>query len=143
LLFEIVRCSLRKVMTDRAGKNRKPVVLLADDEAVVRRLLQRILKNAGYEVIAAETGEQAVEYARAVHPDLVLLDVMMPGMGGVKALQEITAHPPTPIIIMLTGVLDLQVAEVAKNLGAHDYLTKPIDVATLQKALQTHLFFDR
>ena len=66
----------------------------------------------------AENGEQAVEYTLAVHPDLVLLDVMMPGMGGIKALQEIMAHPPTPIIIMLTGLPDLQVATVAKELGA-------------------------
>jgi two-component system response regulator YesN len=119
----------------------KKVVLVADDEAVVRNLLRRVLTESGYEVMLAESGEQAVEFSRTVRVDLVLLDINMPGIGGLSALREISKQDPPPRIIMLTAVNDPQVARMTMELGALDYLTKPIDIVTLRKAIQTHLFF--
>jgi CheY-like chemotaxis protein len=119
----------------------KKVVLVADDEAVIRELLQRVLLEAGYEVILAESGEQAIEFARTVRIDLILLDINMPGMGGISALQEIAQSLPASRIIMLTAVNDPNIARVVMGLGVMDYLTKPIDIVTLKKAIQTHLLF--
>jgi len=121
--------------------NMKKVVLVADDEAVIRELLQRVLSDAGYEVILAESGEQAIEFARTVRIDLILLDINMPGMGGINALREISQNIPASRIIMLTAVNDPTVAKVVMDLGVVDYLTKPIDIVTLKKAIQTHLLF--
>jgi len=128
-------------MSEGSRANDKKVVLVADDERVVRDLLQRVLTEAGYEVVLAETGEQAVECSRTVRLDLVLLDIKMPGMGGVSALRELVKQVPPTHIIMLTAINDPQVAEAALALGALDYLTKPIDLGTLKKIIQTHLVF--
>jgi len=122
-------------------KNGKQVVLVADDEAVIRELLQRVLTETGYEVIVAESGEQAVEFARTVRLDLILLDINMPGMGGIGALREITQQMSPSHIIMLTAVNDPKIAKNVMDLGALDYLTKPIDIVTLKKAIQTHLLY--
>jgi CheY-like chemotaxis protein len=119
----------------------KQVILVADDEVVVRDLLRRVLTEAGYQVIAVETGKQAIENVRKERVDLVLLDINMPGIGGVEALREIIAEVPTSRVIMLTAVNDPKTAELVMSLGALDYLTKPIDIATLKKAIQTHLLF--
>lgn len=126
---------------DLLMNNMKKVVLVADDEAVIRELLQRVLLEAGYEVILAESGEQAIEFARTVRIDLILLDINMPGMGGINALREIAQNMPASRIIMLTAVNDPNVAKVVMDLGVVDYLTKPIDIVTLKKAIQTHLLF--
>jgi len=122
-------------------KSGKQVVLVADDESVIRELLQRVLTESGYEVIVAESGEQAIELARTVRLDLILLDINMPGIGGISALRELTQQMSPSRIIMLTAVNDPKIAKVVMDLGALDYLTKPIDIVTLKKAIQTHLLY--
>jgi CheY-like chemotaxis protein len=122
-------------------KGSKQVVMVADDESVIRELLQRVLSEAGYEVLLAESGEQAIECARTVKIDLILLDINMPGIGGISALREIAQSVPASRIIMLTAVNDPNIAKVVMDLGVIDYLTKPIDIVTLKKAIQTHLLF--
>ena len=120
---------------------RKRVVLVADDEAVIRELLQRVLMESGYEVILAESGEQAIEFSRTIRLDLILMDINMPGMGGANALRIITEQAPSSRIIMLTAVNDPKTAKNVMESGALDYLTKPIDIVTLKKVIHTHLLF--
>lgn len=100
-------------------------VLAVDDEDDVRRLIQIKLKKAGFEVVTAADGEEGVAVAAAEHPDVVLMDVMMPKMDGYTAAAKIKQQQPPPIVIMLTA--KGQEDDVVQGLtsGADDYIVKP------------------
>ncbi|HVO33072.1 MAG TPA: response regulator [Elusimicrobiota bacterium] len=119
----------------------KPLVLSVDDEVVVRELLKRYLPSLGFEVLVAESGEEALKYLEIAKPRIVLLDIHMPGMGGLETLRLIRQRAPEQLVIMLTAVQDEQIGQLAVRAGANDYLTKPIDLPVLAKALRTHLLF--
>ena len=101
-------------------------ILAVDDEDDVRRLIQIKLKKEGFEVLTAANGLEGLEKARDEHPDVVLLDVMMPKMDGYTAAAKIKAElSPAPIIIMLTA--RGAEADIVEGLtgGADDYIVKP------------------
>jgi two-component system, OmpR family, KDP operon response regulator KdpE len=101
-------------------------ILVVDDEPQIRRIMRTALTSAGYEVEDAKTGEEALEKLRDFHPDLVLLDINMPGMGGVEACREIRALAPKIGILMVT-VREAENDMVrALEAGADDYVTKPV-----------------
>ncbi len=107
----------------------KARVLIADDEPHIRRILQFLLQNEGFEVHLAEDGAKAVEAVSSWKPDLVLLDVMMPHMDGFAVLQNIrenfeTAHLP---VIMLTAKGEVSDKVQGLRGGANDYMIKPFD----------------
>jgi GAF domain-containing protein/CheY-like chemotaxis protein len=112
------------------------MVLVIDDEASVRGLMQRFLTKEGFRVVAAAGGEEGLHLARELRPDTITLDVMMPGMDGWAVLSALKADPDVADIpvVMLTIVDD---RNIGYALGAADYLTKPIDrerlVAVLTK----------
>ncbi|HKW91815.1 MAG TPA: GAF domain-containing protein [Methylomirabilota bacterium] len=109
-------------------------VLVIDDEAAVRDLMQRFLTREGFRVVTAAGGEEGLRQARALHPDAITLDVMMPGMDGwavLSALKADAAVAGIPVI-MLTIVDD---RNLGYALGASDYLTKPIDRERLMTVL--------
>lgn len=111
---------------EMSGKSR---ILIADDEPHIRRILQFLLENEGFEVEMAEDGRQALEKMADWRPDLVLLDVMMPHLDGFAVLKEIrgnfdTAHTP---VIMLTAKGEQEDRIQGLQDGANDYLTKPFD----------------
>lgn len=122
--------------------NRKapsPMVLVIDDENVVREMLKRYFASRGYQVLVAESGEQGLSLLESVRPDVILLDLHMPGKGGIEVLREMRlAHKDMPVIV-LTAVSDPQIAKLAVSSGATDYLTKPISLPALKKVLATHL----
>ena len=116
------------------------MVLVADDEGVIRELLERHLTAIGCRVLTAETGEKALVAAiRGEKPDLVLLDIRMPGMGGIKCLSRLKLHYRDLHVIMLTAVEDMRVAQLAMTNGAMDYLTKPVDLTVISKVVRTVL----
>lgn len=130
------------LVPESSVKATKKIVMVVDDEVGIRDLLQRHLSKMGFEVLTAPTGEQALTFAAQVKPDLILLDVEMPGMGGIQCLrkmQELKGHWK---VLMLTGVNNEQVAQLAMRSGAADYLTKPVALPTLQKAVSLHLLMD-
>ena len=101
-------------------------VLAVDDEPDVLRLIQIKLKKAGFDVVTARDGVEGVEMAHQEHPDVVLLDVMMPRMDGYEAARKIKAEvEPTPIVLMLTA--KGSESDVMEGLmgGADDYIIKP------------------
>jgi two-component system response regulator MtrA len=101
-------------------------ILVADDEAVLRQTLARILQQSGYAVATAESGGQALALLESADYDLVYLDVCMPGMGGLEILDRIRAgHPGIPVVLF-TGRPDLDSALAAMRRGAADYLLKPL-----------------
>ena len=108
-------------------------ILVVDDSATERHVLGELLSKNGFEVSFAENGEQGVEQARLTKPDLVIMDVVMPGMNGFQATRAITKEPETqhiPVIICTTK--DQETDKVwGVRQGAKDYVVKPIDAAEL------------
>ena len=112
-------------------------ILVADDEADVRQLVRQTLFN-DYIVVEAVDGIEAVSKANAERPDLILLDIMMPGQDGYKTCMKIKSGEETRNIpvIMLTGVDYELNRKLGEQLGAADYITKPFRVEALIKAVR-------
>jgi CheY-like chemotaxis protein len=112
-------------------------VLVVDDEAAVRDLMQRFLIKEGFRVVTASGGEEGLRWARELRPDAITLDVMMPGMDGWAVLSALKADPEIADIpvVMLTIVDD---RNLGYALGASDYLTKPIDRERLVTVLRRY-----
>jgi two-component system response regulator HydG len=116
-------------------------LLVVDDDAANRRLARAIFTGEGFDVLEANDGPGALAIAERDSPDVVLLDLRMPGMGGLDVLRELKVRVPEVPVVMLTGSRDVKDAVQAIKLGAVDYLTKPIDadevIAVVQRALET------
>lgn len=102
-----------------------PRILIVDDEADMRWLLTNILQAQGFEVVAAEDGQAALERVRKDAPSVILLDLKMPRLSGMEALEKIKAIDPLVPVIILTAYGDIPTAVQAMRLEAYDYLTKP------------------
>ena len=119
----------------------KERILVVDDEYLIRWSLQQELAKEGYEVTTAEDGESALRLARESSPDLVLLDIQLPGMGGIEVLQKIKASDPEIVVIMITAYGMVDTAVAAMKAGAFDYLNKPFNLEgvklSIRKGLET------
>jgi response regulator NasT len=110
-------------------------ILVAEDEALIRMDLAEMLGEAGYEVVGqASNGEQAVEMARELTPDLVIMDVKMPVMDGITAAEEIGAAKICPVV-MLTAFSQTELVERARDAGVMAYIVKPFTAADLAPAI--------
>jgi DNA-binding response OmpR family regulator len=105
-------------------------ILVVDDKANVRRLLQDYLAEQGYNVVGAENGQVALFVARAEKPDLILLDIMMPEMDGYEFMRTYRQEKSTPIIL-LTAKMEETDKVIGLELGADDYVTKPFGLREL------------
>ena len=113
-------------------------ILVVDDEPQIRRVLRSTLSTHGYEIAEAKTGEEALEWMRKDPPDLVLLDMNMPGMGGVEACREIRRASDAPII-MLTVRSAERDKVAALDAGADDYVVKPFGIEELLARIRAAL----
>lgn len=104
-------------------------ILAVDDEPDVLMILRTALQTEGYDVCTASNGPDCLEVAAEKKPDLIILDLMMPGMDGFAALQKLKSNPETSTIpvIMLTGVSEKTKVQQALTSGIAYYLTKPFD----------------
>ena len=102
-------------------------VLVVDDEESVRNLLQRILEEAGYSVVTAADGQEALYQVSLGEAQVILMDIKMPKMTGLEVLSKLTATSSDYCVIMVTSTNNLQTAVEALKLGAYDYITKPFD----------------
>src|SRR6266536_5405604 len=117
--------------------NMSSMVLIVDDEYIGRETLQSVLEGEGYELEMAENGMQAIEKAKKLLPDVILLDVMMPGMTGFEVCQRIRNDPEIaeiPIIV-LTALDDRESLLNALKAGADDFISKPFDRYELRARL--------
>jgi two-component system alkaline phosphatase synthesis response regulator PhoP len=118
-------------------------ILVVDDEASFREILEFNLKEAGYNVITAANGVEALERVRRDRPDLVLLDGLLPKMHGFDVCKEIKADPAvrgTIIIIMTAVYKKIQYKyEVKEQFGADDFITKPFDLKDVMAMIGRHL----
>ena len=105
---------------------RKPLVLVVDDEPAIVRLVRATLERDGLAVVTAGRGEDAVTLVAEERPDLVVLDVMMPGIDGFETLRRIRAQSQVPVILVTARVADADKLRGFQN-GADDYLTKPFN----------------
>src|SRR5688572_11578124 len=110
---------------------KKIKLLIADDEKNVSLVLQKELARRNYEVSVANDGRSAVEFAQKVDYDVIIMDMTMPQMDGIRALKVIKQCEPSPEVIMLTGNATLETAIEAMKAGAYDYLTKPCKIEEL------------
>ncbi len=102
-------------------------VLMVDDEEKFRSTTEKILQRKGFDTVLAASGEEAIDKL-VEHPDVVILDVKMPGMDGHQALEEIKKRSPDLPVIMLTGHGAMPSARESLDKGAFDYLSKPCDI---------------
>ena len=117
--------------------NPQRTVLVVDDSPVMLRYLQTILEVAAYRVVTAGGGEAALARIRdGGHADVVLLDLEMPGMGGLETLQALTRLRPELPVIICSGLDDPSIMAFASSLGAHAYLKKPVQQLYLTAALE-------
>jgi DNA-binding NtrC family response regulator len=117
----------------------KPTVLVVDDEASIRQTVQAIVERAGWRSWAAENGKEALEAIERHHFDLVLLDVQLPDMNGLKVLAQLRERQPDVGVIMVSVIKEVPVAVDAMKLGAFDYILKDFSPSELSERIKKSL----
>jgi adenylate cyclase len=122
-----------------------PRILIVDDNATNVKILQARLGSEGYEVVSAADGEEGLSAARQFTPDLILLDLMMPKLGGIEVCRRLRADPDFPFtpIIIVTAMADLKDVVAGLEAGGDEYLTKPVDHAALAARVRSMLRIKR
>jgi two-component system, OmpR family, KDP operon response regulator KdpE len=115
-----------------------PSILVVDDEPQIRRVMRATLASRGYVITEAKTGEEGIESVRKERPDLVLLDVNMPGMGGIEACREIRRLSDAPIIMLTVRNAERDKVS-ALDAGADDYVVKPFSIEELLARIRSAL----
>ena len=120
---------------------RKTTILVVDDEHLIRWSLEQNLKKQGYDVLTAGNGEDALKLVREEQPDLILLDIQLPGISGLDVLEKVKEIDEDIIVIMVTAQGGLDTAVTAMRMGAYDYINKPFNLdemaIVIRKALET------
>jgi twitching motility two-component system response regulator PilH len=116
-------------------------ILVVDDSPTELHVLKKILEKGGHTVSTAQSGEEGIRVARQARPDLILMDVVMPGINGFQATRELSSRPETadiPVIIVTTK--DQPTDKVwASRQGARDYIVKPVEEKALLGSVHNHL----
>lgn len=113
-------------------------ILVIDDDPVIQKLLQVNFEIEGHEVIIASDGEQGLEFSASMHPDIVILDIMMPRMDGLEVAKKLRANSQTtniPIILLSAKAQFLDIS-IGKETGADEYITKPFDPLLLLEKVE-------
>ena len=116
-------------------------ILVVDDSPTERHFISKLLEKTGHKVSTADSGEQGVEAAKDIHPDLILMDIVMPGMNGFQATRKITTTPETAEIpVVMVSTKSQQTDKVwATRQGAKGYLVKPVDSEMLVNSIKSFL----
>ena len=120
-----------------------PTILIVDDEPSILQTLSGLLADEGFEVMAASNGYEALKILDAESPDLVLLDIWMPGIDGIETLKEIKKDNSPVQVIMITGHGTIETAVSATKLGAFDFIEKPLSIDKVIVAINNALNFRR
>ena len=123
--------------------NEKQAILVVEDEEKIARVLQLELEYEGYLVDKAHDGYEALEKYRTQTWDLILLDVMLPGINGIDLLRRIRSDDPLTPIIMLTAKGSVEDKVTGLDLGANDYITKPFEIEELLARIRASLRLSR
>ena len=119
------------------NNNQKPVckILTVDDEIGIDSFFYEFFTARNYEVLSARSGKEALEIVKKERPRIILLDINMRGMDGIETLTKIREIDKEAAVIMVTGVKDDDTINKALNLGANDYITKPLSLEYLDKVV--------
>ena len=117
----------------------KGKVLIVDDQFGIRILLNEVLQKEGYDTYQAANGLQALEILDDHTPDLVLLDMKIPGMDGIEILKRMKVIQPDIKVIIMTAYGELDMIQEAMDLGAITHFAKPFDIDDIRKAVAKHL----
>ncbi|MFH1102217.1 MAG: sigma-54 dependent transcriptional regulator [Pseudomonadota bacterium] len=120
-----------------------PTILIVDDETSILQSLGGILSDEGFDVITASNGYEALKVANTELPDLVLLDIWMPGIDGIETLKELKKENPSIQVIIITGHGTIETAVKATKLGAFDFIEKPLSIDKIIVAISNALNFRR
>jgi DNA-binding response OmpR family regulator len=110
-------------------------VLVVDDEPDTVEILREFLVGKGYEVLSASDGEEALQKLKEERPHLILLDVRLPKMNGLDVLRKVREIDTEVGVIMVTAVNEVETGRQALQMGAFDYITKPLDLKYLERSL--------
>jgi two-component system nitrogen regulation response regulator NtrX len=120
-----------------------PTILVVDDEATILQSLSGILSDEGFEVLTASNGYEALKVIEEASPDLVLLDIWMPGMDGIETLQEIKRTSSSLQVVIISGHGTIETAVKATKLGAYDFIEKPLSIEKVVVTINNALNFRR
>ncbi len=126
-------------MTQKTPEGRQETVLVVEDDPTLRLGLQKTLRSAGFRVEVAKTGAEGLSMALAARPDLLLLDVMLPGMNGFEVCEELRRHDAELPVLMVTAKGEEHDKVRGLRLGADDYIVKPFGVAELLARVEAAL----
>jgi two-component system nitrogen regulation response regulator NtrX len=118
-----------------------PTILIVDDEPSILRSLSGILMDEGFETMTATNGYEALQCLETQRPDLVLLDIWMPGLDGIDTLKEIKSQHPHVQVVMITGHGTIETAISATKIGAYDFIEKPLNIDRVIVAINNALNF--
>ncbi len=126
---------------DKSGGQPKPMILIVDDVSKNIQLLGNILRKENYQISFASQGEQALSMISDVKPDLILLDIMMPGMDGYEVCEKLKSNMETNEIPVIFLTAKTEITDIVKGLqsGAVDFISKPFNSAELLARINTHL----
>lgn len=129
----------------RAPSAEPATILVADDSDLNRALFRRLLIRAGHSVIETRDGCETLAEIERCAPDLMLLDLHMPGIAGIEVLRQVRRdHDPAPLpVIIVTADTDVEMAVRCLAAGANDYVTKPVVWSVLRARLETYLSLQR
>jgi DNA-binding response OmpR family regulator len=127
------------------NKTTAPKILIVDDDMMIHKLLGAILQKAGFECLDAHSGEEGLDMARSLSPELIILDIMMPGMNGFEVMRALKTSPKTASIpvIFLSGKFHNREKTEARELGAADFMEKPFERNELLARVKTYLTIRR
>ena len=114
-------------------------VLIVDDQYGIRILLNEVLQKEGYDTYQAANGLQALEVVQENVPDLILLDMKIPGMDGIEILKRVKALYPDMKVIIMTAYGELDMIQEAMDLGAITHFAKPFDIVDIREAVKKYL----
>ncbi|MGM0901415.1 MAG: response regulator [Bacillota bacterium] len=116
----------------------KQKILIVDDQFGIRILLNEVLQKEGYDTFQAANGVQALEIVKEHSPDLVLLDMKIPGMGGIEILKRMKVIDEDIRVIIMTAYGELDMIQQAMDLGALTHFAKPFDIDDIRVAVKKH-----
>jgi len=114
-------------------------ILIVDDQYGIRILLTEVLQKEGYTTFQAANGFQAIDITKEQAPDLVLLDMKIPGMDGIEILKRLKQHDETIKVIIMTAYGELDMIQEAKDLGALTHFAKPFDIDEIRKVIREYI----
>ncbi|MFL6559566.1 MAG: response regulator [Bacillus sp. (in: firmicutes)] len=117
----------------------KEKILIVDDQFGIRILLNEVFQKEGYQTYQAANGIQALEIVTKHDPDLVLLDMKIPGMDGIEILKRMKVIEPDIRVIIMTAYGELDMIQEAKDLGAITHFAKPFDIDDIRAAVRKHI----